>query len=363
MRGANRTLGAFEREQVEFLHLRNAIDFFTKYEAEKSSNPLSRLDPLENNRLELSDWEGISTNALRCLALAKGSSLKSVSLTSCDNLNDVMFEAFCARLDGLIHLDLSRCTTIGDSSVRAATRFCGQRTLVSLKLMGCASITSEACGWMAGVIGHHSPRLRRIQSLDLSCCNQIDDRGLQFLAKGCKTLRYLNLSFCPQLTSKGLCHLSKGCSLLKVLSLRGCDRISDNGVVALSQGCHGLVSLNLSLCNMLSDRTPLAISEGCSKLQALSFEGLKYITEEGICGVARRCPGLMMANFTGCKITRGGLLALIQGIGYVKEAQTFFGFVPIQNAVDSKLVDQESMIYERAASRLQVSTLKIAAAF
>ena len=358
-------------EAKQFLFLQNAIDYYSGDKPDHRrgdvgnrppprSHPLLHVDPDDDRTLSLTRWEDVGTDALRSLALAKGPHLRTVSLTDCPNLTDAMFEPFCSRLDGIVHLDLSGCTGIGDASIRAVARFCGSRTLVGLSLGGCSGITHEACGWMAGAIGHGSPRLRKLQSADLSGCPNVDDRGLRFLARGCgDTLAYLSLALCGQITDRGVRHLAKGCPRLKVLNLRGCRRISDKGIVFLSRGCPDLVSLNVSLCGNLADSAVIALSRGCIKLQALSLEGLRAITEAGICEVAKKCPGLMILNVTGCKITRSGLFALIRGIGYVKEAKSFLGFVPIDQAVSLKLQDQKKIIHEKAARKIQVRKTQV----
>jgi len=63
---------------------------------------------------------------------------------------------------------------------------------------------------------------------------------------------------------------------------------------------------------------------------------------------------LKTINVGGCEnITRNGLLALIEGLGYVEEAKTFFGFVPIGSATDLKLLDQQFIIENNSARVLQ----------
>jgi len=46
-------------------------------------------------------------------------------------------------------------------------------------------------------------------------------------------------------------------------------------------------------------------------------------------------------------------MALIEGLTYVQEAKTFFGFVPIGSATDQKLLDQQWIIENNSARVLQ----------
>ena len=52
-------------------------------------------------------------------------------------------------------------------------------------------------------------------------------------------------------------------------------------------------------------------------------------------------------------MTRNGLLALIEGLGFVQEARTFVGFVPIPKSTDVKLKTQQHSIETTAARRIQ----------
>lgn len=111
-------------------------------------------------------------------------------------------------------------TNIGSDSIRAVAKFCGT-TLRTLRVRGCP-ITSESCGWMAGAIGHNTPRLRKLQALDVAS-TKVDDRGLSFL-QGLPRLKYLDLSHGVRLTDRGVGNIiSKGSlSHMNILNMRGC---------------------------------------------------------------------------------------------------------------------------------------------
>lgn len=86
-------------------------------------------------------------------------------------------------------------------------------------------------------------------------------------------------------------------------------------------------------------------SRGLSAIAALdrpsSVRGPRaQVTERGVCSLAQRCRGLHTLNLTGChEIGQGGLSGLIQGVGeaYVKEAKTFFGFIPRRRMVHRRV--------------------------
>ena len=75
---------------------------------------------------------------------------------------------------------------------------------------------------MAGAIGHNTPRLRKLQALDVAS-TKVDDRALSFL-QGLPRLKYLDLSHCVRLTDRGVGNIiSKGSlSHMNILNMRGC---------------------------------------------------------------------------------------------------------------------------------------------
>jgi len=115
------------------------------------------------SELSLGSWTSICTTSLRSLALTLGNTLKHVSLAHCTSLSNEMLESFAARLYSLESLDLKGCTLIADSGCKSVSEICGT-VLTSLDLSHCDRITHDACGWIAGQLGHNRPgcvKLRR----------------------------------------------------------------------------------------------------------------------------------------------------------------------------------------------------------
>ena len=128
-------------------------------------------------------------------------------------------ETVCGHLSSIRYLQFDG-TRIGSNAIKSISKFCG-RTLISLRVRGCHNISSESCGWIAGAIGHNTPRLKKLKALDLSGTN-VDDRGLEFLSKG--LIQYLDLERCGRLTDRGVGRIvsASSFSYMKVLNLRGC---------------------------------------------------------------------------------------------------------------------------------------------
>ncbi|GMH99803.1 hypothetical protein TrLO_g9608 [Triparma laevis f. longispina] len=302
--------------------------------------------------LNLGSWSSVNMGALRSLSLTLGDSLISVSLRNCLNLTNEMIACFGSRLYSLESLDLSGCILIGDEGCRSFSEFCGG-TLTSVDLSGCGGLSHEACGWISGCLGHNRPGCYKLRSIDLSNCPNIIDRALTYLSH-CRKLKYASFTSCTKLTSVGIISLSKGCKNLRVLNLSTCVNVGDDGIISLGMNCSNLLSLNCSMLNLLTDRALAGLSLGCTKLQAINVAGAKKISEAGLCEVARRCGNLGTLNVGGCElVTRNGLLALIEGLEYVEEAKTFFGFLPIDKSTDVKLKAQQEMIENSGAIRIQ----------
>ena len=226
-------------EQLEESCIFDCNDFFFYHKLKKESKKptVSFVDafksPLSNNdSIHLHQYhdEPINSEILRSVAMNCGPNVTSLYFCSV-KLTDRMVEAFLPHLHKIQHLQFESLH-IGADSVRAIVKFCG-KTLKSLRVHGCQSITSESCGWMVGAIGYNSPRLQRLKALDVSM-TQVDDRGFSFLSKGFARLEYLDLGCCKQLTNDiqknihdgSFCHMT-------VLNMRGCKGIGDEGVVAL----------------------------------------------------------------------------------------------------------------------------------
>jgi len=90
------------------------------------------------------------------------------------------------------------------------------------------------------------------------------------------------------------------------------------------------------------------------QLETLNLAGNKLVSEAGLCHLAQRCPALRSLNLTGCEeVTLNGLRALIEGLEYVVEAKTFFGFIPKSDALDLRFRDAQKTIEWSAARRVQ----------
>ena len=300
-------------------------------------------------------------------------------------------ETLSSHLPKIQHLQFDK-TPIGSDSIKAISKFCG-KTLKTLRVRGCESITSESCGWMAGAIGHNTPRLRKLRALDVAS-TQVDDRGLSFLCEGLNQLQCLDLGHCIRLTDRGFGNIlaKKSFCNMRVLNLRGCKwmlilscccnckivlnhslfpnihaptagrNIGDGAVIAVCRTMEKMKHVNLSQCGAITNKAAAGLGS-LVELETLSLEGATAVNDAGLGLISSRTK-LNLLNVTGCCIARKSLLAVINTLGYVEEASHFYGF--LIRSSDAKVLaikDQENECTKteqnQAVHAIQVSIVEI----
>lgn len=311
-------------------------DFFSRYPQCKT--------------LILRDWRAISNHVLRGITITMGESLTSLDL-SCSELEVSHLEILFGRIGNLKVLKISKCNKVDGACMKLVSQI-AHRTLTELYADGCELFRIEPLLWMAGCVGINSTKLSRLRVLDLAY-TPLEDPGLEGIATGCKLLRFLNLEGCEAITDIGLVAIFSANKKLRVVNLSGCYSTTSRSMLTLAANCPELISLNTSRCSKITDQGIIAIGNCCPKLQAVNVAGVRNLSEKALFALATRCPGIMMMNLTGCEqVTLNGLRALITGMSYVVEAQTFMGFRPMDDHIELKLSGQLSMVREDAAGKI-----------
>lgn len=109
-----------------------------------------------------------------------------------------------------------------------------------------------------------------IRPFFFSSCTGIGDDGLAALSSGCKKLKQLNLSYCNEVTDRGLQYLSQ-VEELSDLELRGLVNITDKGLTALAAGCKRLSALDLKHCENINDSGFWSLAYYSRSLLQVSF--------------------------------------------------------------------------------------------
>jgi len=141
----------------------------------------------------------------------------------------------------------------------------------------------------------------------------ISDVGIEALAVGLEVqLKKLSIPWCKGISDRSLSALSEHCPWLEQLDVRGSggskggsttDEVTDKGLVSIARGCPVLCILELSHCTNLGDESLSALAEGCPKLEHVSLQGAPRITNHGLIGLFSLCPGLVSLNLAYCNIT------------------------------------------------------------
>jgi len=279
----------------------------------------SRAICLRSNDVAVTD-----ATLMRAIAIQFGPTLISLCLSNCRYLTNDIVEKLCIHLECLRNIDLSNCPNIGDAVGRTCSDCCG-KSLMSVRLNGCNLISNEVLLWISG---RHGIKCANLHSIDVSGNHHICSKGLEALGRSCRTLHHLNVAFCADVGNRGISAIAHGCAQLRSLVMSNCTKISDGAVSIVCKRCKLLECLNLANCKHLTDSSVRFIAT-LSRLKTLHMEGIDKVNEECLYDLGEGCRNLIYLNLTGCsKITRCGLLALIAGFGFVKEATDFFGFIP-----------------------------------
>ena len=162
-------------------------------------------------------------------------SLKELSVILCDNMSDRGF------LEGIGSL----------------------HELTSLLLHVCANVTAQA--WSKFL---HRPSMNSIVLLDLSYCYNLDDEGLNGIAKRCNYLTFF---------------MSKSSGLTWTWNVNVCERLWAKFIIVCIYRCIHLKELNLRLCGCVTDAGICMVIRHCNQLCVLNLIGLEHIT--GMCAL------------------------------------------------------------------------------
>jgi len=163
--------------------------------------------------------------------LSRFKKLKSLNFIAC-NLSPSTIKFLSEQLTQLISLNMTWCS-ISDTCVEHIPLF------VSLKHLSLQDSRITDCG-LAKL-----ENLRYLNSLNLSFCSNITDRGIIYAVKYLKNIESLNLSWCAEITDLSLQHIGTHLGRLRFLFLTGCRKISMDG--------KNFIRRNLVDCKVYSD--------------------------------------------------------------------------------------------------------------
>jgi hypothetical protein len=118
------------------------------------------------------------------------------------------------------------------------------------------------------------PHLRKLRSLDISRCVQLDDSTLHLLSQ----------------------HVS---DTLEVLYIKGLRKVTDDGVISIAQSCSKLKVLEVSYIP-ITDQAGIAIGEHLTNLRAVYMRDNYLLTNRSIDVITEKCTRLEQLTLWGC---------------------------------------------------------------
>ncbi|XP_017910391.1 PREDICTED: F-box/LRR-repeat protein 14-like, partial [Capra hircus] len=161
--------------------------------------------------------------------------------------------------------------------------------------------------------------MANIESLNLSGCYNLTDKGLGHVFVQIGSRCALNLNLCKQITDSSLGHIAQYLKGLEVLELGGCSNITNTGLLLITWGLQRLKSLNLRSCRHLSDvgighlaSMTLSVAEGCLGLEQLMLQDCQKLMDLSLKHISWGLTGLRLLNLSFCGgISDAGLLHLL----------------------------------------------------
>ena len=230
-------------KRLESLYLKNIFidtcDFTIIGEECPKLHTLSITMPYVNN-----DKEGVEVLS----EIDHLDSLTSLTLASCDTLNDFSLEKISNGCRKLLHLNLENSRSFSGASLCRACQYCGSLT-----------------------------------SLDLSDCSNMTDDTILSFSNSLARLRKLKLRNNTDITWNSINHLWSRMDHLELLAVPNCASI-DFSCILLSMLTrkYGLLTLDVSSNPSVTDDVVAALDELCPDISELSVKNCPFLTDASV---------------------------------------------------------------------------------
>ncbi|KAJ4980185.1 hypothetical protein NE237_010965 [Protea cynaroides] len=328
----------------------------------------STLRSIDLSRSKCFSQVGLSNLVLNC------SSLVELDLSNGTELTDSAAAAI-AEAKNLEKLWLVRCKLISDLGIGCIAVGCKKLRLINLKW--CLGVTHLGVGLLAikckeirsldlsyvPITKKCLPSILQLQHLEelvLTGCLGIDDGNLATLKQGCASLQTLNMSCCQNVTHEGLSFLTNGagnlrqlilaygstvtlalaetlqkfpklesikldgclvtsdglkaigdyCVSLRELSLSKCSGVIDEGLSSIVIKHKELRKLDITCCRKITDVSIASIKTSCTSLTSLRMESCSLISQEAFVLIGQHCPFLEELDVTDNSIDDEGLKSI-----------------------------------------------------
>lgn len=258
--------------------------------------------------------------------------LTYLGLEDCALVSDAGLESISLGLLQLSSLDLSMCLSVTDSGLQHVGRM---TSLKKLSLISCEDLTGLSIHHLA--VGRFS-----LSSLDIAYCNHIDDDAITNISRGSglAMLRELNVTACP-ITDVGLSVLAQTLTELRMLNISECDLVTKEGIAVMSSHLRSLRAIHMRYCMGLTNvalkhlsrisTLEVVILKSCSKLRSKAMAymapgntqsniveldvSFTAINDVGARYIAQGMQKLRILNVSGCMVGDKGMARIARSLG------------------------------------------------
>jgi len=140
-------------------------------------------------------------------------------------------------------------------------------------------------------------RFKHVKHLNLSrCIDQLEDQDLQMASESLKDLAIFSLGNPDQpqesISNAGFVGFVNNCTMLENVALTSIPNLQDSGIEAMARVCRRLSALNLENCRNLSDGA-LESLKNCENIEELGLKGHFRFTPSGLTKIGENCPTLL----------------------------------------------------------------------
>lgn len=202
-------------------------------------------------------------------------------------------------LPSLQSLDVTYCRKLTDKGFLAVSVGC--RNLKTLRLAGCKLVSNV-------LLQALSTNCHNLEELSLQGCSNITDSGLTDLVKGCKRISFLDMNKCSNVGDVGISNLSEACAYsLKTLKLLDCFKVGDESILSLARFCRNLETLIIGGCRDVSDESIKSLASACKKsLRNLRMDWCCNISDASLRCIFVECRNLEAIDIGCCEEVTDG---------------------------------------------------------
>eukprot|EP00899_Mesostigma_viride_P021803 jgi/Mesvir1/29624/Mv21476-RA.1 len=205
---------------------------------------------------------------------------------------------YCRRLRSL---NLAGCKDVDDITLAVMASSC--RELEVLDVSHC-SVTDESII----VVANYCPRLLE---LGASARRSVTDASLKQLAQCCRRLQRLTVD-CTEVTDAGIIAIARRCTDLRLLDVSHCLGVTDASLMMLAEWCPALEYLGVCELQGVTDAGIIAVAKACSTLRGLDVNCSEVGTDAGIRAVADHCNQLEYLDLKFVRITASALMEVVR---------------------------------------------------